>query len=273
MGRKETMLFAYFMWFTGAVAITTLIKLFLHLGWGKAVLVSLIGILFGAGISLMPLFGGRYIWFLVGRPDTIYYQLIGRWIEKYFHGQFLIFGLAWPVIFGTVLLRKWICHRWLKSFAVTLTVFIIGAMFFIMGMNPYLSEAREKARIATCVNNLKQLGLALRMYAGDNDDIFPESLADLYPDYITQPRVFYCPGEYYVGAGEGEYLAPKTFDPSKISYTYTPGLTEEANPGEIIVIDKSPSNHKGKVLNILYIDGHVETKRLLPWYRRIFSTI
>jgi len=264
------MLFAYFMWFMGTVAIITLIKLFLHLGWGKAVLVSFAGFLFGVGIPFMFLFlGGSY------RSDTVYYQLIGRWIGKYFQGQFLIFfGLVWPIISGTVLLQKWICHRWLKSFLVTLAVFIVGGFFFIAGMVPSLSEAQEKAKIASCTINLKQIGLALHMYASDNDDIFPDSLAGLYPKYISSPRVFYCPGEYYVGGICGENLAPDTFDPSKISYTYTSGLTAKADPGEVIVADKSSSNHKGKVLNILYIDGHVKTKRLLlPWYQRIFSTI
>jgi len=34
---------------------------------------------------------------------------------------------------------------------------------------PALSKARERARQALCMSNLKQLGLALFMYAEDND--------------------------------------------------------------------------------------------------------
>jgi len=38
---------------------------------------------------------------------------------------------------------------------------------------PALSQARAKARSISCLSNLKQLGLATTMYAGDNDGSFP----------------------------------------------------------------------------------------------------
>lgn len=38
---------------------------------------------------------------------------------------------------------------------------------------PALSKAREKARQIACINNLKQIGLATQIYAGDNEDYIP----------------------------------------------------------------------------------------------------
>lgn len=38
---------------------------------------------------------------------------------------------------------------------------------------PVLNNARERARTATCINNLKQLGLAWMMYLDDYDEYFP----------------------------------------------------------------------------------------------------
>src|SRR5579871_2912360 len=42
---------------------------------------------------------------------------------------------------------------------------------------PALNKAREKAKSALCVSNLKQIGLAVGLYADDNDDCFPPGYA------------------------------------------------------------------------------------------------
>jgi len=38
---------------------------------------------------------------------------------------------------------------------------------------PALAQAREKARAISCVNNLKQIGLAVAMYADDSKEMLP----------------------------------------------------------------------------------------------------
>jgi type II secretory pathway pseudopilin PulG len=43
---------------------------------------------------------------------------------------------------------------------------------------PALSSAKEKARRTGCVNSLHQLGLALHMYGGDNNDKLPQGYRD-----------------------------------------------------------------------------------------------
>ncbi|NOS72312.1 MAG: DUF1559 domain-containing protein [Verrucomicrobia bacterium] len=40
---------------------------------------------------------------------------------------------------------------------------------------PALSRAKESARTTQCLNQMRQLGLAVRLYADDNDDTFPRS--------------------------------------------------------------------------------------------------
>jgi len=39
---------------------------------------------------------------------------------------------------------------------------------------PALSRAREKARQAVCMNNLKQIGLGMMIYANNYNDYFPQ---------------------------------------------------------------------------------------------------
>lgn len=79
---------------------------------------------------------------------------------------------------------------------------------------PALSIARERARRTVCMNNLKQVGLGLRMYVSDFDNILPAkptgnnsslhclfagSYHRFFPDYIADYQIFFCPNlrKYY----------------------------------------------------------------------------
>jgi prepilin-type N-terminal cleavage/methylation domain-containing protein/prepilin-type processing-associated H-X9-DG protein len=95
---------------------------------------------------------------------------------------------------------------------------IIGILAAIL--LPALARARESARRASCANNLKQLGLVLKMYSGeakggqfpapqiytpDCQSLFGTSspcqqknvpgMRALYPEYLTDPNVLLCPSE------------------------------------------------------------------------------
>ena len=45
---------------------------------------------------------------------------------------------------------------------------------------PALSAAKKRAGQAACINNLKQLGLGMKIYLGDNGDTFPGIASRLY---------------------------------------------------------------------------------------------
>ncbi|HOL22017.1 MAG TPA: type II secretion system protein [bacterium] len=65
---------------------------------------------------------------------------------------------------------------------------------------PALSQARERARRTTCMNNLRQFAMAFEMYADDFYEKFPVDQFALfggdktiYPYYINSNQVFWCP--------------------------------------------------------------------------------
>lgn len=86
---------------------------------------------------------------------------------------------------------------------------IIGILAAIL--LPALARARESARRASCQNNLKQMGLMLKMYANeapgekfpthdiyscDDNETDPSTVLDaiaVYPEYLTDPAILLCP--------------------------------------------------------------------------------
>ncbi len=163
---------------------------------------------------------------------------------------------------------------------------------------PVFGKAREKARQATCQSNLKQIGMALHMYADDYDGYLPRigrgdgrivdchtsyvksdtkhggwvGLGLLYScGYIKDGRILYCPSAP-LSYGAGFTIGGPHTDPLASSYSYRDNneygycklysLVEKTAWNWVIATDDfvgAPINIWHKSgINILYADGHVK---------------
>ena len=89
---------------------------------------------------------------------------------------------------------------------------------------PALARAKERAKRAMCLSNLRQLGIGVTIYAGDyNDFVIPAK--DLTSDNLnTPPFVQYCISTTYAPSVQGVGIPFATNAPSVWSCPEIPGL-------------------------------------------------
>ncbi len=107
---------------------------------------------------------------------------------------------------------------------------------------PALSVAREKAREISCCSNLKQITLAVHMWANDNDDKMPNAneVHDKLFEYVGLESSFHCPGG-------GDYIY--FLNGAKMDSIDSPSRT---------IIAICPNHHKdGRI--VAFADGHVQS--------------
>src|SRR5215208_4655592 len=90
----------------------------------------------------------------------------------------------------------------IELLVVIAIIAILAAILF-----PVFAQAREKARQASCLSNLKQLGTAVLMYAQDYDERLPNSgrkMPELWSDlagsgirdpYVKNKQIWWCPSK------------------------------------------------------------------------------
>jgi prepilin-type N-terminal cleavage/methylation domain-containing protein/prepilin-type processing-associated H-X9-DG protein len=192
------------------------------------------------------------------------------------------------------------CKRGFTLIELLVVIAIIAILAAILF--PVFAQARQKARMTSCLSNLKQMGTALMMYVQDYDGMLTPHL-DRYPSgtprpdtntsvignrlkeawmpYLKNEGVYRCPADTNLA------LYPTKWATGETSYWYNPwvGPTGKSSvradqtpfpsqPGDltrcVLISDRWLASHSGTtdmtkwVLNVVFADGHAKHRRYYP---------
>ena len=140
----------------------------------------------------------------------------------------------------------------IELLVVIAIIALLAAILF-----PVFAKAREKARQASCMNNQRQIAIAIQTFTQDNGNVYPAT-ATIWGDINFPPASLSCPsyGKDKKGYAYNYWIAGKSLEDEGMAEPPEVALSMDCRNTVIKMANEFDLRHSGKMI-ASFADGHV----------------